>query len=348
MKDKKVSQYRILQERLRGWICSGTYPMGTRIPTEKELIEQFGMSITTVRKAIDGLCAEGLLGKRQGSGTFVQKSMSRAGLIFPYPSASWILMLESLSGELHAKGVMLRSYHYCWTDAATFIDALRFAEGESQALIIFPPYTSSPAIIDAFSDLACSDKSLVFIEKRPSLEMRKASHALIDYAAGFGKLLGMIMKARRRIALLVDPDHPTGSGLKDAAIGKGLGAGIVEGNFFREGEAVYHAVVALLDRQDQPDCIVAPSSKIALAVNAILNNRGVACDQVELAVAGDMDLLRSLGRSMWMLDYHRDKLGRAIALRTAELLAGGGTPGDILIIPSVTFFDAGRLMSMTA
>ncbi len=41
------------------------------LPPERDLAEEFSVSRITVRKAIDGLVAEGLLTRKQGSGTFV-------------------------------------------------------------------------------------------------------------------------------------------------------------------------------------------------------------------------------------------------------------------------------------
>lgn len=44
---------------------------GSRFHTEEELIEQYGVSRTTVRKAIQTLTEKGVLVRRQGKGTFV-------------------------------------------------------------------------------------------------------------------------------------------------------------------------------------------------------------------------------------------------------------------------------------
>lgn len=56
---------------LRKRIESGIYPPGTRIPSETELIREFGVSAITVRRAVRGLMLEGLVRGRQGLGVFV-------------------------------------------------------------------------------------------------------------------------------------------------------------------------------------------------------------------------------------------------------------------------------------
>lgn len=52
-------------------VRSGAYPVHTRLPTEPQLAEQFGVSRTVIREAISRLKSEGLVETKQGSGTVV-------------------------------------------------------------------------------------------------------------------------------------------------------------------------------------------------------------------------------------------------------------------------------------
>jgi GntR family transcriptional regulator len=65
----------LLYDQLRETILEGIegdrYKIGDRIPSESELQELYGLSRTTVRKAIDTLVNEGRLYRVQGKGTFV-------------------------------------------------------------------------------------------------------------------------------------------------------------------------------------------------------------------------------------------------------------------------------------
>ncbi len=56
---------------LRAWIVDGTLEPGARLPAEPELCAAFGVSRITIRRAMDDLVGEGLVVRRQGSGTFV-------------------------------------------------------------------------------------------------------------------------------------------------------------------------------------------------------------------------------------------------------------------------------------
>lgn len=63
--------YLQLQAALRGAIDARTLKPLEALPPERDLATDFGVSRITVRKALDGLVAEGRLTRRQGAGTFV-------------------------------------------------------------------------------------------------------------------------------------------------------------------------------------------------------------------------------------------------------------------------------------
>lgn len=55
-------------------IAEGKLPRGGRLPTERELAAQFGVSAPTIREAIRALSAMGLIEVRHGSGAYVAES----------------------------------------------------------------------------------------------------------------------------------------------------------------------------------------------------------------------------------------------------------------------------------
>ena len=68
---KTASLARELIAGLTRQIVAGGLEPGTRLPTEQQLSEEWGVSRTVVREAVAALRAEGLLVTRQGSGAFV-------------------------------------------------------------------------------------------------------------------------------------------------------------------------------------------------------------------------------------------------------------------------------------
>ena len=63
-----------LSSELVNAIHKGQYAPGARLPSERELGEQYGVSRTVVREAISSLRAAGLVQSLQGKGAFVLKS----------------------------------------------------------------------------------------------------------------------------------------------------------------------------------------------------------------------------------------------------------------------------------
>lgn len=68
---RRTSLISQVTDQLRERIRDGRWEVGDRIPTEPELVEQFGTGRNTVREAVQSLVHAGVLERRQGSGTFV-------------------------------------------------------------------------------------------------------------------------------------------------------------------------------------------------------------------------------------------------------------------------------------
>jgi GntR family transcriptional repressor for pyruvate dehydrogenase complex len=70
--------YEQIVEQIKAQIFNGQLRAGDRLPTERELSEQFGVSRTAVREAITVLGQRGLVEVRPGRGTFVINGASQA------------------------------------------------------------------------------------------------------------------------------------------------------------------------------------------------------------------------------------------------------------------------------
>jgi DNA-binding FadR family transcriptional regulator len=69
--------YRQIAQQLSRRIADGDFPAGARLPAERELAEQLGVSRPTVREALIALEVEGVVEVRGGAGVFVQGARSR-------------------------------------------------------------------------------------------------------------------------------------------------------------------------------------------------------------------------------------------------------------------------------
>lgn len=69
----KLALYRILADRIRDEIVRGHWSHGEQIPTEGELVEEYGVSRATVRQALSLLEHEGYVVTRHGAGRFISR-----------------------------------------------------------------------------------------------------------------------------------------------------------------------------------------------------------------------------------------------------------------------------------
>lgn len=67
-------KYLRIHGSLRERIISGQWPPGSPLPSQRELADEFGVSIMTLRQALQLLTDEGLIETRHGSGTFAAAS----------------------------------------------------------------------------------------------------------------------------------------------------------------------------------------------------------------------------------------------------------------------------------
>jgi GntR family transcriptional regulator len=90
--------YQQLQRALRGAIENGIIGPDDALPPERDLAEMLKVSRITVRKAIDELVDDGLLIRKQGSGTFVSNRVEKN-----------FAKLTSFSEDMRARGREPRS-----------------------------------------------------------------------------------------------------------------------------------------------------------------------------------------------------------------------------------------------
>lgn len=72
--DSRLPIYLRIQDALVAEIAQGALKPGDALPSEDSLAKRFGVALGTVRKALDGLAADGKLDRRQGRGTFVRRA----------------------------------------------------------------------------------------------------------------------------------------------------------------------------------------------------------------------------------------------------------------------------------
>jgi GntR family transcriptional regulator, histidine utilization repressor len=93
-----LAPYARVKQHLKDALAGGRFPPGALMPSEAELVAQFGVSRMTVNRALRELQADGLVDRVQGVGTFAA----------PLHRVSSTLTIRDLHEEIAARG---RRYH---------------------------------------------------------------------------------------------------------------------------------------------------------------------------------------------------------------------------------------------
>ena len=126
--------------QIRAQITSGEWPVGSRIPTEPQLVEQLGVARNTVREAVRALAHNGLLDIRQGSGTYVLATSELAGVMHRRFAAADTRHVSELRSALESAAARLAAQRRTERDLAHLDAALDRRErawesGDAEAFV---------------------------------------------------------------------------------------------------------------------------------------------------------------------------------------------------------------------
>ena len=84
MRTRTVTLTEQVTRQLRADIESGAYPVGSRLPTGRQLAEQYGVSAAVIREVTEHLRSQGFVESRQGVGCTVRSRTGAAGFQLPH------------------------------------------------------------------------------------------------------------------------------------------------------------------------------------------------------------------------------------------------------------------------
>lgn len=102
--------YRQIADQVRALVEQGEFPAGTRLPAERDLAQQLGVSRPSVREALIALEVEGLVEVRMGSGIYVREQpaapAARSAPVTAEPPLETIRARELIECELAARAAL--------------------------------------------------------------------------------------------------------------------------------------------------------------------------------------------------------------------------------------------------
>ncbi len=160
----RTSKSLSIRHSLLSQLKAGDYARGGRLPPERALADQLGVSYMTVRKVINQLVEDGYLFRRVGQGTFVRRDVpeeriqKQIGFLCPaWESPEFTAFAMHLFKIAEANRWQPRMFHYrSWNDRliGDVID-------RCDALMVFP--TGAPLSPQVDSLFQTSKKPIVFL-----------------------------------------------------------------------------------------------------------------------------------------------------------------------------------------
>lgn len=193
-----------IHNELRKSIEDGKWKVGSKIPAERELATQFGVSRMTLRQAIQTLVDEGVLERRVGSGTFVASSKVQekmAGV------TSFTDLMQAAGKKPSSKTV---SYHLT-IPSESEIEKLKLDEGQqvlrmervrygNNVPLCYEVATIPANLIKDFSKAEITSSFYHTLESKANLHPGHATQRVS--AANANERIAELLKIRRGDALL--------------------------------------------------------------------------------------------------------------------------------------------------
>lgn len=185
-KSKPIPFYIQLKDYILEAIRDGHFKQGDKLPTEKELMDQFKLGRVTVRAALLELEHEGYIEKRHGIGTFVSNRSRQSGF---EPLISLSFSLKSMGIKAENKIILNEEIPMTQelleqiklTDATSVQHLLRIREAEGEPIAIEHSYFDSIIykqlegynLEESLADLLLNKINISVIKIDQSMRIRK-------------------------------------------------------------------------------------------------------------------------------------------------------------------------------
>ncbi len=336
-----------LRENLRTEILGGRYKPGSQIPTEAEMISNYGVSKITVRRALQDLTSEGLLVGHRGKGTFVNPSKfsTAATLLFIHaeetsPQHPYTQMLingvhsENSNARPFRVELMARPYMELQSDDDTTVEQLA-KHARISGIVALPRLRKAQVqrLLDMDIPVAIIEHTdyetlpgMVTIETGPS--------SVYDYQLRHIKEIGA-----DRVGIITDymtlpPTHIDNIRLTM----KKFDVPIIEDAFEPADFGINDARAAtlrLLDRHPDLDAIIAIDDLTALGALMACQERGLRVPD-QIAIIGSGNMLGDHSHcGITTVDTQLEKHGKLAARAVLRMISGRDVEPRILIEPTL-------------
>jgi GntR family transcriptional regulator, arabinose operon transcriptional repressor len=292
------TKHAVIYDHLHTAIAKRQFMPGDQLPTEYELVEQFGVSRPTVTRALRDLQSRGLVERKAGAGTFVKHSANPSkqmfGLLIPELGRTEIFepicggIAREAQGKQHtlawgdfgtddADGRIRQAEHVCHDYiergvAGVFYAPVEIAKGKDLA---------NQRIVDllhgAQIPVVLLDRDIATYPKRSDCDLV----GIDNFLGGYIITQHLIKSGAKRIGFLSRPGAaPTAdrraAGYRDALVHTERASGESQGDAcWADGDAEDAAFVEAFVKENQLDAIVCVNDLTAAHLMHTLNDIGM-------------------------------------------------------------------------
>ncbi|MEK1380489.1 GntR family transcriptional regulator [Limosilactobacillus fermentum] len=322
------NKYEIVKRGLQTVIESGEYSVGDKLPTESELMDQYGVSRYTVRRAISDLQNEHYVYRIQGGGMYVddwqgnqrQQAINNkmigvvtthlADYIFPS-------IISGIDRAISAQGYSLIVSNTHNNRDKERQSLQQMIDNKVAGLIIEPTQSALPdPNIDLYQEVAKQQIPCIFINAyypqldAPYLEVkdREAEREMVEHLMGMGhqRILGIFqvddMQGLHRMQGFINAymAHPEISYLSETVM-------------YQSGQdmtKVLEQVARILDKPERPTAVVCYNDELAIQIMDVIRSLDLTIpEDVSIVGFDDFVLSRYLEPRLTTIEHPKEKMG---------------------------------------
>jgi DNA-binding LacI/PurR family transcriptional regulator len=344
-------KYKRIYQKLREVLSDGTYAQGTKLPSENDLVESFGASRPTIRRALAQLETEGFIQKRMGSGTVVAQQGSRKshvfGLLIPELGMTEIFepicqgISQSHAGAQHdllwgptfAPGISkelqaekLCHYYIDRKVSGVFFAPMELIDGQDEVNLKIVR-----ALEEAHIPIVLLDRDIALFPARSQFDVV----GIDNHRAGYMLTEHLLLSGSRRIGFLARPNSAHTVNMRisgyQAALLQHLNA--VDTALVKWADPADPLVLRAFIEQNQPDAILCANDYTAAQLLTTLNTLNIQVPQ-QIRVTGidDVKYARLLQTPLTTIHQPCREMG-AIALQAMliRIANPSGPANDYLV-----------------
>lgn len=217
----KMALYKQIETNLRQQITNGEFQAGDKVPTESELMAQYGVSRMTAKKALDELVELGLIERHPGKGSFVldttevtrdpQKPLT-IGLIVPKAAPSFgPTLVSTLAQTCQAQNINLLYVETSHNSVEEESRAIRRLRASVDGLIVWP--VPGRVIGTEILKLLIDHFPVVLLDRY--IQDMNASYIVSDNEKAVNDLLALLYAQGHRSLCLVPKENLTDTSIQD-------------------------------------------------------------------------------------------------------------------------------------